>query len=72
MLSSWVVTFNSKRVNQHLNPTASGNGAGTHHDGPIAPAVLDDALFEMGALEVRPEKKQVLEYRPPAPAFPPR
>ncbi len=38
---------------------AGGNDVGTSHGGPIAPTICYDALFELGALNVRPTTRQV-------------
>jgi hypothetical protein len=46
--------FNSCRKIRYLLLIVGGNSAGTHHGGPIAPTVLDDALFELRALDIRP------------------
>ena len=48
-----VVLSKLLRVTLHLTPIAGGNDALRHGD-PIAPTVYDDALFELGALDVGP------------------
>jgi hypothetical protein len=42
------------RVTLHLILIVDGNDVDTRHGGPTAPTVSDDALFELGALDVRP------------------
>jgi hypothetical protein len=56
------------RVTPHLIPTAGGNDA-FRNGVPIAPTVFDDALFELGALDVEPvplpSSSRVPPVRPP-------